>query len=883
MSEHGWIVEIGSKKSWRSFDIAGAFIFQCIILPFVTEVLKRKSKFKFNSTLLSDSQIFFGRCRLQIQNQPKTMPTFPSAWWMTGDGRGDRNSRNAGEEVSMDGLYVEDDEEYMLQQAIEASKRDVEQHGRRKSENDDVRKAKEASRQEYERLRRNSISRAPDPNSATSQACIPELEQQSRRKSRSGRPDPDGEVSEVKERTKITTRDDQKSRRKSHSHVATSPNSDDNVKYVEPGTRRAEERRTRGDGLSLVSSSPTNHEGGTNQGSERRSRRETRSQVTSELSNEVSDVQKVAEGNTREIERQGRRKSRSKSRSRESFPSSSQNREILQVSESDEPETQSHKRRSRVRHSEPSPRYEDDLPEAIVSETFQVFEDDHQQTLVTNPFEGEDDDLQLAIEASKREYARQVRKSSSQITDPCSSEGSSTSSGSRKSSHRHYSVSELIASLGEGENPQSLPPALERRVRDFKFAQQKRNERKGENKPWGIFGLYAHLNDIRADLEWAEDAAWRREHGEPYLSWGDFEKARDKGMSSRPWFTYSIIFLCTIMLIVTFGVNGWKVEPLNVNPLIGPSAQTLIKVGARQTSLIVNEGQWYRLFTPILLHAGLIHYIINMLATWYIGSAVEQCHGSVSAAILFLVPAVGGNILSAIFLPQYISVGASGGIFGLIGGCCADIALNWSLLFLKTTTADEDRSRHFKVLFWLFADIFLNTILGFTPFVDNFAHLGGMMYGLLCGLSTIERLAVSFFGLSSGKYSQIRNTLVRFCGLIFSVVTIMITTIVLSQSDGVTSPCSGCRYISCIPFPFHAQQKWWYCDDCDFVTADLFQSTQTHVYTSIDLNCPNHILKEVNITADGFTNRADVQKKLPTFCRQHCPDVFVSSSHHHRN
>ncbi len=287
--------------------------------------------------------------------------------------------------------------------------------------------------------------------------------------------------------------------------------------------------------------------------------------------------------------------------------------------------------------------------------------------------------------------------------------------------NRQYSVHELIASLGG--NDVELPPALERRVRDFKFAQAKRREKHGDQQPWGIYGLYAHLSDIRADLEWAEDAAWRRQRGQPYLSWKDFDNSRDRGMHNRPLFTYGIVFLCTIMMFVTFGVNGWKFEPMNVNPLIGPSSETLIKCGARDTSLIVNEGQWYRLFTPMILHAGLVHFFVNMLALYFIGGAVEQSHGFASAAVLFIIPAVGGNILSAICLPQYISVGASGGIFGMMGGCIADISLNWNLLFLKTATDGNARSRHFYVLLWLGLDIVINCLLGFTPFVDNFTHL----------------------------------------------------------------------------------------------------------------------------------------------------------------
>ncbi|KAL3909194.1 MAG: hypothetical protein SGILL_008182 [Bacillariaceae sp.] len=454
---------------------------------------------------------------------------------------------------------------------------------------------------------------------------------------------------------------------------------------------------------------------------------------------------------------------------------------------------------------------------------------------------------------------------------------SDTASSSLGSSVRHFSVAELVASLGAVDGDVELPPALERRVRDFKFAQAKRRERHGDQKPWGFYGLYAHLSDIRADLEWAEDAAWRRQRGQPYLSWRDFDKGRDKGLHNRPLFTYTIMALCTIMMVVTFGVNGWKFEPLNVNPLIGPSSETLIKCGARDTNLIVNEGQWYRLFTPMILHAGLVHYFLNMMALYFIGGAVEMSHGFASAAVLFVIPAVGGNILSAICLPQYISVGASGGIFGLIGGCMADICLNWNLLFLKTTTDKNTRLRHLYVLLWLGIDIIVNCMLGFTPFVDNFNHLGGFMYGFCCGISTIERLAVGFFGVNTDKCSRLGSNFMRFFGLIVSIIAIMVTTVVLVNSDGVTSPCNGCRYISCIPFPPNAEDKWWHCDDCDTVTADLFREGDgAGLYEQINIFCPNGSVEEIMIADENIEDKEVLRRALPGYCRAHCDGVFAN-------
>jgi membrane associated rhomboid family serine protease len=169
-------------------------------------------------------------------------------------------------------------------------------------------------------------------------------------------------------------------------------------------------------------------------------------------------------------------------------------------------------------------------------------------------------------------------------------------------------------------------PALARRLRDFQFAREKRRKKYGIVKPWGILGLYYHLSGVRIDVEWAEDAAWRRMNGKPYLTWGDFETLKSTG-NNRPFFTYTVVSFCTAMMFAAWFVNGWHFEPLSVNPMIGPSAETLLRLGAKDSYLIVQEQEIWRLVSPMVLHAGLIHYILNKFALWYVGKAIELIHG----------------------------------------------------------------------------------------------------------------------------------------------------------------------------------------------------------------------------------------------------------------
>ena len=251
--------------------------------------------------------------------------------------------------------------------------------------------------------------------------------------------------------------------------------------------------------------------------------------------------------------------------------------------------------------------------------------------------------------------------------------------------------------------------------------------------------------------------------------------------------------------------------------------------------------------------------------------------------------------MSALFLPDYITVGASGGIFGFIGACLADIIMNWKLLFCDFVTENGKKQSHIMVVALLIFDILLNTIIGLTPLVDNFTRksrrllhlfccsmtqwkthtslfflsdLGGMMYGFLCGISTMERLSTDFFGMEEPWTTKAKHFFFRFFGLILSFVVMVITLVFLLHSNGETTPCPGCSWLSCVPFPpwAPADRKWWYCDDCGTVTADIITQPSLH----LKLYCPGGPPAIIELTNSTSLSREILQKKLPTYCREFC-------------
>lgn len=153
-----------------------------------------------------------------------------------------------------------------------------------------------------------------------------------------------------------------------------------------------------------------------------------------------------------------------------------------------------------------------------------------------------------------------------------------------------------------------------------------------------------------------------------------------------------------------------------------------------------------------------------------------------------------------------------------------------------------------------------------------FTDLGGMAFGLLCGLSTMERLSTSFFGMEEGCWSQTKQLLIRFLGLIVSVISIIIAAIILLEGDGETTPCPDCTWLSCVPFPPWEEKnsKWWYCDDCGRVTAEIVHGAELH----LQLQCPDGSSARVDLdSSEGEPDRNYLEKSLPSYCREFCPVV----------
>lgn len=156
------------------------------------------------------------------------------------------------------------------------------------------------------------------------------------------------------------------------------------------------------------------------------------------------------------------------------------------------------------------------------------------------------------------------------------------------------------------------------------------------------------------------------------------------------------------------------------------SAIFMFHHGAMYPAAVIQDGEWYRIITSAFIHFGPSHLVNNMIMLVALGSYMERAIGKLKYLIFYLICAAGSSLVS-LWVMIYtgdiaVSGGASGAIFGIIGG----------LLFL--VLRNKGRFGNLSMTRFLIM-LFLSLYYGFvTAGVDNAAHVGGLAIGFICGI-----------------------------------------------------------------------------------------------------------------------------------------------------
>ena len=162
-----------------------------------------------------------------------------------------------------------------------------------------------------------------------------------------------------------------------------------------------------------------------------------------------------------------------------------------------------------------------------------------------------------------------------------------------------------------------------------------------------------------------------------------------------------------------------------------PTTSDLIQWGANLRTLTLS-GEWWRLITNTFLHIGILHILLNMYALLYIGILLERYLGKLRFAAAYLFTGILASLTSIYIHPITVSAGASGAIFGMYG----------VFLAMLTTNIIEKKAR-VQLLTSIGIFVVLNLMNGVKAGIDNAAHIGGLVSGLVIGYAYYPSLKKS--------------------------------------------------------------------------------------------------------------------------------------------
>ncbi len=208
-----------------------------------------------------------------------------------------------------------------------------------------------------------------------------------------------------------------------------------------------------------------------------------------------------------------------------------------------------------------------------------------------------------------------------------------------------------------------------------------------------------------------------------------------RAVLSRPY-KFTIVFLVAnfFVFLLMWQSSGMTSQALWLFP-----EPVLLAYGAKLNRLINELHQWWRFVTPMFVHVGLLHLLVNMYSLWIVGPYVEKLYGSAKFVIFWVLTGVAGVVASYLTvigpgkpmnaagrflfkINDFPSAGASGALFGLVG-----------VLFVFGIKFRHELPEGFKRAFGtgMLPIIVLNLFIGFLGrgLIDNAAHLGGLVAG----------------------------------------------------------------------------------------------------------------------------------------------------------
>ncbi|CAH4029401.1 unnamed protein product [Pieris brassicae] len=190
--------------------------------------------------------------------------------------------------------------------------------------------------------------------------------------------------------------------------------------------------------------------------------------------------------------------------------------------------------------------------------------------------------------------------------------------------------------------------------------------------------------------------------------------------------------------------------------------------------------QLYRAWTSLFVHAGLLHLAASLALQWLFMRDLEKMAGPVRIAVVYLGSGVAGNMASAIFEPYRAEVGPAGAHFGLLACLIVEVIGAWPIL--------RHPKRALMKLIGLALALFF---VGLLPWIDNFAHVFGFVFGFLLSYALLP--FVTF-----GPYERRRKIVLVWVCLVSAGG--MLCALIALFYAAPAYECAACAYFTCLPF-----------------------------------------------------------------------------------
>lgn len=181
-----------------------------------------------------------------------------------------------------------------------------------------------------------------------------------------------------------------------------------------------------------------------------------------------------------------------------------------------------------------------------------------------------------------------------------------------------------------------------------------------------------------------------------------------------------ILFYLNVAVFLAMVASG-------VNAML-PDNESLLKWGANFRPVTV-EGEWWRLITCCFIHIGVLHLLFNMYALIYIGVLLEPILGKARFITAYVLTGIVASVCSLWWYDFTLSAGASGAIFGMYGVFLA---------MLTTNLIEQEERKSLFISIGVF--VLYNLSSGINGQVDNAAHIGGLLSGVVIGFMLIPSL-----------------------------------------------------------------------------------------------------------------------------------------------